>query len=1337
MVKAGSPLNRDRAWWRTLIWCVAAGAALVSSARFLQTLEEGYLIIAGVATLVTLASLVTLHFRSVRWPLITSIALVAFVGSTGIIRGLIAEVDNNWEQVSARMQSSGLQRMLSALDQSYREVSSRAKSALAAPEETGDAFDYIHGLAAQRPELATILYRGEQQVWSGSFRVEPDDLPDTPSGIAFTEFFVVLYSTASGSGSSHAKALTLLQALPPADHLSVSLEGFVARRTGTTGFSLLPANAREANAVPFVVEGDTLALVAAMPLVQGQVRLRLTQQLMAFGTVLFGVATILFLCVAWRKFPLFFARGATLLVVLGCVALIPFNQLSSATRLFDPSVYFSTLGGPLTANAGTMLISSALALLALLAFLRSRTTLQSKSVAFWLVIAIAVLGPFLLRKIASGIAPPVWGSSTELWLSLQAGLFMTACVVLLAGVSAGRALLGPKRGVPIALALTLAVLAAVLGPIIIEPPGHFPEWYPVLWIIAVAALALSRPARGFYLAVASVAALGAATLVWSASIRQRVALAVQEITAAGVIDLNASQLLERFGRALAASPSPRDRAALLRQYVNSDLASAQYPVELFSWDPNNKTAAQLSLARIAPYPQSLIVYVDRARSSGIVVQQEVTFLPGAQMLIAAPHSDGWVTTALVGPRSGVRDEPFLSLFGLTQDPPGEPPYTWTPSTPEARGDSITRLPRWEREGNKLHGDMLLGARHAVRAHVEVDLRGYDVLFQRGTLVLFLDLLIFSILWSLAVAADGSLMRWIRSQRHILAQSYRVLLTMALFAFFVIPAILFAIWSHRSILAGDRQARELLLIEMLGSAADEVEIGAMVAASERYDAPLFLYHEGRLDVTSDSLFMELAPLGRRLPPDVYDRLELHDELTTSHLQRVGRAQALVGYRVIQSPHFGQAVLAAPARADHIAIDRRRRDLGVLVLFSTAVGALAALVLSGIAARQLARPIGILRGAALAIARGERSPALPAEPRSEFSAVFAAFRTMSNDLNASRGELLAAQRRTDAILRNVASGVIAFDSNARVTLANPRSRTLVGMRLEPGMSMSENARLPALHRYVVEFLSGTDDEMEFDQEIGGKQMHGWLTRLSSGDGGAVLTLDDVSEMARAQRVIAWGQMARQVAHEIKNPLTPIRLGVQHLRRAHIDKREDFDRILDSNVARILEEIDRLDEIARAFSRYGVAPSQRVAALPVDVGDIARDVVALERMGEGEVEWRYDESEGSLLALAAEDELREVLLNLLENARHANARVVHMQVNRNATTLAVEVMDNGHGIPADVLPRIFEPHFSTRSSGSGLGLAISRKLIEGWGGQISVTSAPGEGTRVTILLQAPREL
>jgi nitrogen fixation/metabolism regulation signal transduction histidine kinase len=291
-------------------------------------------------------------------------------------------------------------------------------------------------------------------------------------------------------------------------------------------------------------------------------------------------------------------------------------------------------------------------------------------------------------------------------------------------------------------------------------------------------------------------------------------------------------------------------------------------------------------------------------------------------------------------------------------------------------------------------------------------------------------------------------------------------------------------------------------------------------------------------------------------------------------------------------------------------------------------------------------------------------------------------------------------------------------------------------------------------VGDFIDSAADEHDFEVTVDQRQLRGTLTRLSRSGGGIVITVDDVSEIARAQRVLAWGEMARQVAHEIKNPLTPIRLGVQHLRRARADKRVDFDRVLDHNVNQILAEIDRLDEIARAFSRYGAAPDERARPSEVDVAAIVREVVSLERMG-GEggesdvVEWIEAGDDARVTALARVDELKEVLLNVLENARLAGAARVYVSVeppspgNGNGEHATITVSDDGHGIPADVLPRIFEPHFSTRTSGSGLGLAISRQLVEGWGGSITVRSPsvepPTDGRRgvtVTITLRAVAE-
>jgi nitrogen fixation/metabolism regulation signal transduction histidine kinase len=218
-----------------------------------------------------------------------------------------------------------------------------------------------------------------------------------------------------------------------------------------------------------------------------------------------------------------------------------------------------------------------------------------------------------------------------------------------------------------------------------------------------------------------------------------------------------------------------------------------------------------------------------------------------------------------------------------------------------------------------------------------------------------------------------------------------------------------------------------------------------------------------------------------------------------------------------------------------------------------------------------------------------------------------------------------------------------------------------------------------------------------------------------------------------VLAWGEMARQVAHEIKNPLTPIRLGVQHLRRARSDPRIDFDKVLDENVTRILSEIDRLDKIARTFSRYGSSPEELPPPERVDVAAILRDVVALEKMGIGGVAWTLEGADAPAFARARKDELRDVLLNVFENARLARARSVRVNLVQLETGIRIHIVDDGAGIHGNALPRVFEPHFSTRTTGSGLGLAISRRLIESWGGNIDLESEEGKGARVAITLQS----
>jgi two-component system, NtrC family, nitrogen regulation sensor histidine kinase NtrY len=237
---------------------------------------------------------------------------------------------------------------------------------------------------------------------------------------------------------------------------------------------------------------------------------------------------------------------------------------------------------------------------------------------------------------------------------------------------------------------------------------------------------------------------------------------------------------------------------------------------------------------------------------------------------------------------------------------------------------------------------------------------------------------------------------------------------------------------------------------------------------------------------------------------------------------------------------------------------------------------------------------------------------------------------------------------------------------------------------------------------------------------------LASLGSEVRGVVIALNDVTDLSRAERVLAWGEMARQVAHEIKNPLTPMRLGMQHLRRVYRERREEFDRTLDETSERILAEIDRLDTIARAFSRFA-APTDRNQPMDrIDLGRVVGEVVQLYRLAEEGCEVQLT-AEPQALGAGRVDEVKEVIVNLLENARNAGASVVKVTV---APGL-IRVADNGAGIPADLLPRVFEPRFSTTTSGSGLGLAIVRRLVESWGGRVEVESEPGQGTTVSVRL------
>ncbi len=1197
-------------------------------------------------------------------------------------------------------------------------------------------------------ESAMLVFRNGVLIgWAGQLH-----LPVSADGVIGTRLEEGAFHTAlvtrlpSRTGEIRAVAVALLASAPPADRFARSLTQSLAGAIDIARIVIeSPDSTRvvAGSTVIVVPDGERrLARVRALAYSPEETRESMLQRARARTGVPLAVAVLLVLVTSWRRPAGIGQRVCTAAALLAAVAVAPLNALSNVSPLFNAASYFVPRGGRLTGNIAALLITSALMLAVV--FLVERATRSRRSWWRWLgaplVLLLSSLLPFVLRVLARGIALPPEGAGFPLWIAWELAIALTATSVLLAGIAAGQLVLGERHGLHASVAPAIAIAAAVSAPFLWRAPGVWPAWYPLLWMVATLALALSRRGAALVVGSALVAGTGAATLTWGATVRARMDLAQHDLTRITAVDENAFMLLGRLVDVLTTETGlPGSNATLLRRYAASDLARAGYAARIARWIPSQPATPEsdFSKAVVNDTVGAQARIAATARDSRTVRIDTVADGATSILVAAIPYQDGSVTTVAVPPRTRLLPaDPFASLTGVASAARAEPPYSLTLAVVGASSTGQASL-QWRRMGSAMHGDGVVGTGERARqAHVEVEMRGADVLVPRGALLALLDVAVVMLLWGASAMADGGVARWLRMRRTRWSRSYRVRLSATLLAFFIAPAAIFATWSWYRVRDDDRAARELLVREALRVAAIDAtsaDARLLASVSSSAGAPLFLFRHGQLAFASDSLLDALAPLGRLLPVSLdADESDADDLLATRRLA-VGGRETLVGYRRL-TPLAAQAVLSAPARGDEFALDVRREDLGVLLLFVTALGALAAVWSSGVAARALARPVGALREAALAIASGQQDPSLGVAPAAEFAPVYRAFGVMAEDLSSSRSALEAAQQRTEAVLQHVASGVMAMRPNGDVLIANPRADAMLAVSLRDTHATlaSLPSRLAALTERCTRFLASTRDEEAFELSVSGRQLRARLTRLPSG---AVLTLDDVTELASAQRVLAWGEMARQVAHEIKNPLTPIRLGVQHLRRAFNDGRSDFGNILDTNVTRVLSEIDHLDEIARAFSRYGMAPKDRDPGVRVDVRAVVADLLALERMGEDDVVWTYDDGADAAraYAFAQQDELKEVLLNLLENARLAQAHEVIVLVQREADHVVIEVRDNGGGIPADVLPRVFEPHFSTRTSGSGLGLAISRRLIEGWGGTIAIRSTERVGTDVRIALRA----
>lgn len=1199
------------------------------------------------------------------------------------------------------------------------------------------------------PERGVVIYEpdGTPWAWGGRQRLPPDTAR-AELAARITPFYVVLEARRQGANGREAAADVLLDADSAVPDRSGSLAVRFAKATDVALRFYAPGRA------PFVSDvfdyclpacsdtaahPDTLFSVRLVPPSQGSYKLAVLATNGQRVAVLFVV-----LVVAVMVGGLAPARFVALALGVLAAVFTPLGPRLGAGALFSPARFFAEELGPFSTSVGALMLTALLAIVVAAVVWRRRVA--RTPVVLALASILLAIAPRGLRLLADDITPPAAGISLGLWVEWEVGLTlaMAALLLLVAAIVRGRSGRTPVRWS--AVALGWAVGAAVLGLVLWQPPAGWPSWYPYVWLPAfVLAILPARPLR-VAATIGLVAGAAAAMVTWSAAIYGRLALAERDAAAIRQPkDPVIIGLLERFATRLADQPPPTSEADLYARWTRSALEADGYPAVLAAWGRDGTPGASLALAQL-DLPTALLQAMARsAEARGQPRVETIAGIPATYYVLTVPFRDGTAVTVGVGPRSRLIGPVRVARF-LRGEPALPPPYTIALSEPVlgAPMPPIGHL-TWRRDGWRVRGDERLdlpgGMRHL---HVTVDLGGVGPVVVRGLLVVALDVALLATLWMLGNALVAGVRVPPEIRTLLTFRSYRARLGAALAVFFVAPTIAFAVWTASRLSGEAERSRDLIIQQTLQDAAGSVRefthIPRALASAllgdlaSRLDADLVVYNQGALLQASSPVLIQLGLLDRYIPAGAFDALTVGDEIEATVDERIAGRPTRVGYRSLGLPAGRAAVLAAPRLVNDTELFHGEQDLVFGLILATLIGLAAAAGLATLAVRSLSRPVQALRDGARRVGRGERMAPF-AEAPSEFVPVMEAFERMARDVTEGRAALEAQRQRTAAVLRNVATGVIAVDMDFHVVTSNLRAEELLGREIWAGDAVTTETQdeWEPVWAWVRAVASGRDDGEPREFTIGARQIRTQITALTGTAKGWVVTLDDTTELSRAVRVLAWGELARQVAHQIKNPLTPIRLGIQHLTRTYARPREDFSDVLDRTSRQMLAEIERLDAIARAFSRFGAPPAALAPLTPVDVAGVARDTAALYSLGDaGRV---AVEGEHAATGLARRDELKEVLINVIENARAADAEHVTIRVRSlPAGGVRLEIVDDGRGVPPEHLSRVFEPQFSTTTSGSGLGLTICRRLVESWGGSIALESAPDRGTTVTIALAGP---
>lgn len=540
------------------------------------------------------------------------------------------------------------------------------------------------------------------------------------------------------------------------------------------------------------------------------------------------------------------------------------------------------------------------------------------------------------------------------------------------------------------------------------------------------------------------------------------------------------------------------------------------------------------------------------------------------------------------------------------------------------------------------------------------------------------------------------------------------------------------------------------------------INTQAALRSLSDAVVFEQSGRVLGRSRFSFVMEFDPI----PPDALDRARRGEVVVfvndgDNRVRALVRLETLTNSYLYVSRFVEARVLehmkrAQEAVSDYQNLEARRSNIQItfaMIFIMVAVMLLLAAVWTGLAlANTLARPVMNLAAAAERVREGDLTARVPEGPSGdELGSLSRSFNRMTSQLEGQRRELIEANNQLDqrrrfieAVLGGVSAGVVGLDADGRINYPNRVASDLVGVDLDAHIAEPLVSVVPALGELVaaarVRPARLHEDQIEISHDGRSRTLLArvFVERDGRAIRGFVVTYDDVTELMSAQRMAAWADVARRLAHEIKNPLTPIQLSAERLRRRYLPEVKSDPETFAACVDTIIRQVEDIGGMISEFSAFARMPAPDKGVH--DIEEIVGRSVLLQRSANPAITYVTEAPPHPVNVACDDRQTAQALTNLLQNAADSlNARLardpeppgeIKVRVEEREEAIAVSIEDNGLGLPHENRERLTEPYVTTRAEGTGLGLAIVKKIMEDHGGRLELADGKLSGARVTLI-------